>query len=302
MEGNIIQLMDHSKHSRSLSETKIKEKTGKGMKVKAQPRISFKINKNLKNSAYSLSKFYSNATPIYSSLYKKFNESGLSMTQVHPESTEPSEERIKLLKSIERNIKCSEKLLIDDKIKVAIDSLTQLSEFSSQIFVILIGIRDIIEQYTKFQKDNSEEVKNMKKELNEHKQTLKIFSKRFKKLAFENLNLNEKLTESENKYIYLKDIHKSLKQELKEKNQYIEILENNKDKLAEDIKIFRNFKKKLTNMTDFNEIQELVDHLDGIGKVSDKTMNFSSIELNSEIMAKDSPNHKKSQSSFLVYF
>lgn len=302
MESDNIQVMNYSKHSRSLSEVKISEKTGKRMKFKIEPRASFKLNKNFKSSAYSLSKFYGNFTPIYSSFGKKINDNGCSVIQVVPESTEPTEERIKLLRSIEKNIKCSEKLLVDDKIKVAIDSLTQLSEYSSQIFKIAIGIRDIIEQYIKSQKDNNEEVKNMKKELNEHKQTLKIFSKRFKKLAFENLNLNEKLTETENKYIYIKEIQKSLKKELKEKNQYISTLENNKIKPPDNISLYKNSRKKLTNNTDFNEIQELVDNIGSIDKVSDKIMNFSSIELNSEIMAKDSPAHKKSQSSFIVYF
>lgn len=295
--------MNKTKHSRSLSESKIYKKNSNIIiKNTNKPSSPAKLDQGIKKSVYCLSKFYNNISPMNLVLNKKFAENHNPKTQILAESTEPSDERSKILNLIEINLKKSESFSIDERVKVGLYALTQLSNFNGQISHIVLGIQGIFEQFSASCRNHKEEVKNIKCELNEYKQTLKILTKRFKKLAFENLDLTEKASIIENRYMKSKEAQRILKKEIEEKNQLIENLENNKERVLEDMKLYKRLKKKLTSAQDFDEIEELVNHLEGADKVPDKLFNFPSIDLNSDTFNKDSPNHKKSQSFSIIYF
>ena len=301
--------MDGFRHSRSLSESKIYQKSSKKIVIKNYGKACVPAGVGLvvKRPTYCLSKFYSNISPMEGVLSKKLRvgckgKGKEQEIQSLPGSTQPSDERCKILFSIEAGLKNSESFCVDEKVKVAFNALNQLANFNGEISQVVLGIRGIFEQFSASCRNHKEEVKNIKSELNEYKQTLKILTKRFKKLAFENLSLTEKASIIENRYLNLKESQKSLKKEIEEKNNLIENFENKKERVIEDMKLFKRLRKKLTSVQDFDDIEELVNHIEGNDKVHDKFLNFSSIDLNSERFIKDSPNHKKSQSSSIVYF
>lgn len=158
-------------------------------------------------------------------------------------STDTFSERKKEILELEQKLVC---------IKSLKSPLSQYSEIMSLWTQALSISNPLNNFYSLVQIEIEEIVKNLArtvKEQEESKQTLKILKKRFQKLAFENLEVNNLIKEKENSIFRIKEKFKDYRdkanRELKEKSEDIKQLRTEIVEIMNDLKEFKRRNKCL---------------------------------------------------------
>ena len=283
-------------------------------KINTRIHSSFSIASNISESNSQYSKVFQ--PPSYSHSKMQNSKSALSFvsskakTHSTPvkdvsfknKSTEPSEDRSKNLLSIENLLKTTENLTIEEKFKVAMEVLGNLGKVSNKIGSIIMPIREVIESYYKVLLEKGESANNLKNELTQDRQSLKILKKRFKKVAIENLSINDNYVELEDRYYKGKAKRSKMKNEIKLKDLNIFNLQNDIVKLNKKIDLYKRLGNKLKDITDlegFLLFREKFKH-----ETADKNIdyNYCSVDKSTDHHGKDSSKHIKSMSSSVIFF
>jgi hypothetical protein len=180
-------------HFKSFSDFKINTRLHSTFSISSNNSENHpKQSKIFQSPAYCLSKLQNSKPGFNSSVTKtKIGSSPAKDQSFKNQSTEPSEERGKHLSNLENLLKSTENNTIDEKFRVVMDVLCQLSKTQNQVGQIIAMVKEILENYLKKMQEKAEQVNNLKSELTQDRQSLKILKKRFKKVAIENLSIND---------------------------------------------------------------------------------------------------------------
>ena len=207
-------------HFKSFSDYKINTRLHSSFSIASNISDSTtQFSKVFQSPAYCLSKLHNSKSTLNSSCPKvKTLKTPLKTSPFKNQSTEPSEERGKHLLNIENLLKTIENFTIEEKFRVGMEVLGQLGKVNDQIGSIIMSVRGFIDNYFKKLHEKGEEVNNLKNELNQDRQSLKILKKRFKKIAIENLSINDNYVELEDRYYKGKAKRSKMKNEIKMKD------------------------------------------------------------------------------------
>lgn len=291
-------------HFKSFSDFKINTRIHSSFSIASSISDSnSQYSKVFQPQSYSLSKMQNSKSTLTLGCSKSTTHSTpIKDVSFKNKSTEPSEDRSKNLLTIENLLKTTENLTIEEKFKVAIEVLGNLGKISGQIASIVLSVREVVESYVKILLEKGESANNLKKELTQDRQSLKILKKRFKKVAIENLSINDNYVELEDRYYKGKAKRSKMKNEIKLKDLNIFNLQNDIMKLNKKIDLYKRLGNKLTEITDlqgFILFREKFKH-----ETAEKNLdlNYSPIDKNPELYYKESSRHIKSMSSSIIFF
>lgn len=211
--------------------TKIAIKFFPKQKVNPQKTLNHKFS----NSSYSLSKI--NTRTLNSTQESKNlslaqgakNDLSTSLFKQNTQSSDSMSEKPKEIISIENRLNSiAKENSAKEKYEEIIRIWDELYAISSSFHNVLSRIKNGVEDYVQELESSLERSAKANKEHDETSNTLKILKKRFQKLAFENLEVNNKIIEKENAYIRTKE-----KLKLQMKNFKIKLAE--KDEITENL-------------------------------------------------------------------
>ena len=301
----IDNLMAKPHHFKSFSDYKINTRLHSSFCMPSKLSDSpSQFSRVFQSPAYCLSKLNNSKSTLLSSCPKvKIFKTPLKDSPFKNQSTEPSEERGKHLLNIENLLKTIESFTLEEKFRVGMEVLGQLGKINDQIGSIITSVREIIESYFKKLHEKGEEVNNLKSELNQDRQSLKILKKRFKKIAIENLSINDNYMELEDRYYQGKAKRGKMKNEIKFKDLNVLNLQNEIESLNKKIESYKRLGSKLRDITDLEGFLLFKERFKNETAEKDLDLcNFSSIDKNSDPFRKDSSKHIKSMSSSVIYF